>query len=273
MLSIGEFARLGGVTTRTLRHYGELGILEPAKVDPTSGYRSYSVDQLADLRRVLALRELGVGLDQIRKLLVDDVSVEQLRGMLRLRQVEIADAIDEQRERLRRVEVHLDAIERGDAMRTIDVTVKRTDPLRVGITTTRAAGFGYENINPIFEESLAKVAYALVERGITLGIAVGWYEEDQANDDVIAHIGWEIGDQKLERTDLVRAEELPVIEVASMIKRGPMVDVMDDYEAMIRWVDASGYQLAGAGRELYWQLDFDQTKQVTELQLPIVRPG
>src|SRR5438067_265179 len=59
MLRIGDFARLGGVTVRALRHYEAKGLLAPAQVDPATGYRSYKFDQLAALDRVLALRDLG----------------------------------------------------------------------------------------------------------------------------------------------------------------------------------------------------------------------
>ena len=46
MFNIGEFARLGGVSVRALRHYDEIGLLRPAKVDPLTGYRGYSAAQL-----------------------------------------------------------------------------------------------------------------------------------------------------------------------------------------------------------------------------------
>ena len=99
MLSIGEFAHLGQVSPRTIRHYGDVGILEPVYVDPSTGYRSYEVGQLSVLRRILAYVKLGVGLEQVRELLAVDgeLSVEQLRGMLRLRESEIAASISEQR--------------------------------------------------------------------------------------------------------------------------------------------------------------------------------
>src|SRR5688572_24942772 len=139
MLGIGDFARLAQVSRRMLRHYDELGILTPARVDPTTGYRYYAVDQLADAHRIVALRDLGLGLEQITALVAEDVSVEQLRGMLRLRQAEIATSIREEQERLQRVEAHLDAIERGAAMNTIDIVVKQTDPIRVALSTYKAA--------------------------------------------------------------------------------------------------------------------------------------
>jgi hypothetical protein len=59
MFSIGEFARLGGVSVRTLRHYDEIGLLRPATVDQDTGYRGYTADQLGQLNRVMALKELG----------------------------------------------------------------------------------------------------------------------------------------------------------------------------------------------------------------------
>ena len=66
MVSIGEFARLGGVSVRTLRHYDEIGLLRPAQVDPVTGYRGYLASQLGQLNRILALKELGLSLTQAR---------------------------------------------------------------------------------------------------------------------------------------------------------------------------------------------------------------
>jgi DNA-binding transcriptional MerR regulator len=54
MFSIGEFARLGGVSVRTLRHYDEIGLVRPATVDPDTGYRSYSAAQLGQINRIMA---------------------------------------------------------------------------------------------------------------------------------------------------------------------------------------------------------------------------
>ena len=82
MLNIGQFARLGQVSPRMLRHYDEIGLLRPSRVDPQTGYRSYEVAQLGTLHRLLALRDLGLTLEQIRPMLGDDPSTEQLRGML-----------------------------------------------------------------------------------------------------------------------------------------------------------------------------------------------
>ena len=59
MLKIGEFARMGQVSIATLRHYDQCGLLKPNELDPDTGYRYYSLDQLARLNRILAFKELG----------------------------------------------------------------------------------------------------------------------------------------------------------------------------------------------------------------------
>jgi DNA-binding transcriptional MerR regulator len=81
MFSIGEFARLGTVSVRALRHYDEIGLLRPAKVDPDTGYRGYSAEQLGQLNRIVALKELGLSLAQVRQLL-GGITLDELRGML-----------------------------------------------------------------------------------------------------------------------------------------------------------------------------------------------
>ncbi len=67
MFSIGEFARLGGVSVRTLRHYDKIGLLRPATVDPDTGYRGYSAARLGQISRIIALKELGLSLAQVRR--------------------------------------------------------------------------------------------------------------------------------------------------------------------------------------------------------------
>lgn len=80
LLSIGRFARVTGLTVRAVRHYGELGLLQPAHVDPDSGYRYYEPDQVADAAAIRRLRFLELALDEIREILeADDPALTQAR--------------------------------------------------------------------------------------------------------------------------------------------------------------------------------------------------
>ena len=82
MIRIGDFARLGQVSIVTLRHYDEIGLLKPVKVDNFTGYRYYSVGQLPRLNRILALKDLGFSLEQIEKVLNGGLTLDQLRSCL-----------------------------------------------------------------------------------------------------------------------------------------------------------------------------------------------
>ena len=72
LLPIGRFAREAGLTVGALRHYDEEGVLVPADVDPSSGYRRYRRDQLQVARAIAALRDLELSLPAIRALLGAD---------------------------------------------------------------------------------------------------------------------------------------------------------------------------------------------------------
>jgi len=72
LIVIGRFARLAGLSVGALRHYDELDILRPARIDPETGYRSYRLDQLESARTIVALRDLELPLESIRAYLGSD---------------------------------------------------------------------------------------------------------------------------------------------------------------------------------------------------------
>src|SRR5689334_16320154 len=100
MIKIGDFARLSQVSVVTLRYYDEQDLLKPVKVDAFTGYRFYSAEQLPRLNRILALKDLGFSLDQVKLMLADGLTLEQLRGMLNAQRDEIEKRLSGEQERL-----------------------------------------------------------------------------------------------------------------------------------------------------------------------------
>jgi len=96
MIRIGDFSKLSRIPVKTLRYYDEMGLLQPVQVDPFTGYRLYEYSQLSDLNRILALKDLGFSLEEIGRLLDDGLSVEQMRGMLKLRETEARQMVQEE---------------------------------------------------------------------------------------------------------------------------------------------------------------------------------
>ena len=96
MFRIGEFAQIAQVSSRQLRFYDELGLLKPVRIDQQTGYRYYSVRQLPRLNSILALKELGLSLEQIASLLDSEVSPNELRGMLMMKRAHIEQSLREE---------------------------------------------------------------------------------------------------------------------------------------------------------------------------------
>ncbi len=131
MIRIGDFSKLSRVPVKTLRYYDEMGLLKPVEVDAFTGYRLYEYSQLSTLNRILALKDLGFSLEEIGRLLDDDLSVEQMRGMLRLREAEARQRVQQEAERLERIEARLRQIEQEKCMSKYDVVIKSAEEIKV----------------------------------------------------------------------------------------------------------------------------------------------
>ena len=112
MFRIGEFAQIAQVSARQLRHYDQLGLLRPDHTDQHSQYRYYSIRQLQRLNRILALKDLGLSLEQIRPLLEDQISSAELRGMLTMRRAQAEQSLQAEESRLRHIDSRIAEIDR-----------------------------------------------------------------------------------------------------------------------------------------------------------------
>ncbi|MEU3605906.1 MerR family transcriptional regulator [Streptomyces sp. NPDC035033] len=272
MFTIGDFARHGRVSVRMLRHYDAIGLLRPARVDPHSGYRFYTADQLARLNRVIALKDLGFTLEQVGAILDDEIGAEELRGMLRLRRAELEKALEEARARLAQVGARLRAIESEGRMSTQDVVVKKIPAVRIAELSATAAGFEPEAITPVIGPLYEELCGRLEAAGVTgFGPGIAYYEDAGKGDgSVVVHAGMTVPEGT--GAEGVRVHVLPGIEeAATVVHHGSMDDVLATSQALAAWIDANGYASAGYARELYLECPEDPAGWVTEIQEPIGR--
>lgn len=129
MLKIGEFSQLSQVTVKTLNHYDKLGLLRPAHIDPFTSYRYYTVEQLPTVHRIMALKEMGLSLEQIGLMLEQDMTTDEIRGMLRLKQAEAQQQMRETQRQLAMIEFRLRMIEAETDFPQLDVVMKPLEPM------------------------------------------------------------------------------------------------------------------------------------------------
>jgi DNA-binding transcriptional MerR regulator len=275
MFSIGEFARHGRVSVRMLRHYDAIGLLRPASVDAASGYRFYRADQLAELNRIIALKDLGFTLQQVQAILAERVSAAELRGMLKLRRAEIHARIEAETARLARVEARLLSIEDEARVPVDGVVIKRLAPVLVGELTGTAAGYEPEDITPVIQPLYGELFCLLASAGISAaGPAIAYYEDTPAGDGaVVVHAAVPViakpgGDHGFTVVDLPGVDN-----AAAIIHHGSLDDVLSTGQALARWIDASGYHSNGYAREVTLEHNEDPEQWVTELQQPIDMTG
>jgi DNA-binding transcriptional MerR regulator len=277
MFSIGEFARLGGVSIRTLRHYDEIGLLGPAVVDPDTGYRGYSAPQLGQLNRIMALKELGLSLSEVRKLL-GGVSLDELRGMLILRRSQLEHDIEEHKNQLLGVEARLRTIAREEGVTADDIMAKTIPAMGVVVIAGQAPGFGAANIVPVVNQLDARFEQlGIADRVKRAGPRIIFYEQ-QHGEDVTVFLSVPVTEPPGELPASAQYRVLPEIEAAAAVRSGPAASIFPMvYYDLIRWIEERGYRAApGPGREV-WVHEIDDladvAQQVFEIQLPFTRPA
>jgi DNA-binding transcriptional MerR regulator/Ser/Thr protein kinase RdoA (MazF antagonist) len=120
LLKIREFAQLSQVSPRMLRHYATLGLFTPVWVDPSSGYRYYHLEQLAQIRRLGVLRDLGFTVPEIRQLLATPVFHQDFRGLLVRKYAALQQRIAADQHCAQRLALQLAALDQEDPQMPVD---------------------------------------------------------------------------------------------------------------------------------------------------------
>ena len=273
MFTIGDFARSGRVSVRMLRHYDRLGLLVPAYVDDSTGYRYYQGHQLARLNRIVALKDLGFTLAQVAVILDAQVSTEELRGMLRLRRAELQTQLAADAARLSHVEARLRIIESEGLMPTDDVIIKQIPPTKVAELTAVAASYAPEDITPVITPLYDELVDKLDAAGVTTtGPGIAYYEDAPDGEGaIVVHATIQVAVEPGDRGGFTVVDLPEIARAATIIHRGSMDEVMPTAQTLGRWIEANGYKSAGYARELYLECPPGELDRwVTELQEPLV---
>ncbi len=266
MLKIGDFSTLAQVSIKTLRFYDQMGLLLPAHIDSTTGYRYYSAHQLSRLHRILALKDFGFTLEQIGQALDAGVSGEQMRGMLLLRQAEQQKRVAEELDRLGRLNSRIRLIEQEGGM--ANEVVLKTVP-KQWVASVRETIPAYNTVGALYPKVSAGLGPAMAS--CQFGVAM-WHDPDFKESDVDAEAGFYLK-EKVPAANGVNVYELPETVMASAMHNGSYQRLPEAYDGLLRWVAENGYSVAGPIRELYLKMSMpvrqDDESYVTEIQVPV----
>jgi DNA-binding transcriptional MerR regulator len=264
MLKIGEFARVGRVSVKALRHYDAIGLLKPDAVDGSSGYRYYRPRQLRRLHGILDLKGMGFSLDIIRDMVDEELGDPAVRENLLMRRNELAQAISLQQEQLADVDARLKALEEGRSRRQREVLVTKTKPRRVACV--RSPLSSYQEADALFLDLVRRLE-PLDRRG-SLGAI--WHR--CCHDGAIDCEAFVPIREDLRAPRGLSVRELPEATMASVFHYGSDETHSETYRAAREWIANRRRKVSGPNHEIYLsQSEGAEDDDVTEIQFPLER--
>ncbi|MDF2589420.1 MAG: transcriptional activator ligand binding domain protein [Anaerocolumna sp.] len=270
MFKIGDFSRLTRISVRMLRHYDEIGLLKPISIDNFTGYRYYSVDQMATVNKIIVLKEMGFSLSEISNLLEKDLDTKQIIVLLENRKRVISETIEQEKEKLLRVESLIKFMNKENINMNYDISIKNVPAykvisLRDIITAYNAEGKLWDELNTYIEKNNIKTfapCYAI------------YHDTGFKESDVDVEVTMCVNETIVE-TDRIKEKVLgEVSEMAVIFHKGPFEEMSLAYHQLGVWLSSNHYEMCGPTRAIYhkgpWCVS-DSSEYLTEIQAPVCK--
>ena len=247
-LTIGEFSKMTYLSVKALRHYHDVGLLEPADIDPASGYRHYSADQVVTAQAIRRFRDLDMPIEQVRTVLQAPDLATRNRAIL-----DHLEAMQEQLEHTQHTVASL------HALLTTPTAPKPITYRTLAATPALAvrAKVAFDAATDWLGDAYAELHSALDAASLSpAGPDGGLYHDaffTEGNGDVVAYVpvGADLADLAPAITGRAHALDLAATRVAAMIHEGSFDDIDQTYGSLGTVVAELGIGLGGPIREIY----------------------
>lgn len=267
MFTIGMFSKINKITTKTLRHYDEIGLLKPEHVDTFTGYRYYTTEQLIQLHKILTLKQMGVALNDIKEVLENPKAIDLF---LKLREQDILKNIESEKAKLLQIRSYLSCLQ-GKESKMYTPVIKELP--EVIVASMRKVVDGYEEYFHLCPNVMAKemeklgCVCALPEYCFNI-----YYDDEYKEKDIDVEICEAVTEMK-EDTALLKFRKVErVPEAVCVLHKGSYGTLREAYAFAFNWIKDNNYEAADHPRESYidgiWNKDSEED-WLTELQIPI----
>lgn len=276
MFKIGDFSRIARVSCRLLRYYDEIGLLKPGSIERNTGYRYYSASQLPRLNRILVLKELGLSLEEIARVLDSNLTAAELRGMLTVRRSDAQRVLAEEMDRLRHIESRIAQIDTEGEL-SVDDVIMRSEPAQRLLSVRRVVP-SFIAARDLIRE-LSESLRSLKAQGMLGRLTAIAHAQEFELDRLDVEVGFVVDGEPRDAMRLSSGETLSVRELPAVERMATCVRIgLPERAHMITgkigvFLEANDYSLAGPSREVFLQpprLD-RMEESIVEMQFPVSR--
>lgn len=262
LYKIGMFAQMNHVTIKTLRFYEEQGLFAPALVDEENGYRYYTMDQMAVLHRIIALKQAGFTIDDIKKI---NASSDASAFLIK-KKADLMTKIADLTKQIAVINGYLsqgeDALETPILIRTIPAVITATMQERI------------ETYDALFD-LMPRMGAQMEQLGCICAkpeyCFTNYLEPAYKDTQILVEI-CEAVTEKKEDTKSLKFKEFPEVQAACIYHKGSYRDFPRTYETVLKYIEDNGYEICGAIREKYidgvWNKETEE-EWLSEIQIPV----
>lgn len=273
MLRIGQFAKISGLSIKTLRYYDETELLNPIHIDQETGYRYYSEEQLLTAKRILAFKEQGFTLNQIKQFLHYSSLQDNYKKLLD-QKISLEHTILEAQRQLSEVSIRLQHIEQEHAnVRRDSISIRKTSPeLTASIRDIIPRSQLCLMLDEVMAYMQAHTSSDVLDQRNTFTII--WHDDQRDGTNVDVEVCIPIS-SNLPETERVKMRYLPEMTAASLLHYcDPYANGCTKLQQLRTWI-ASQHGLTTADepyREIYLTSDRDMygNLRLSELLIPVI---
>ncbi|WP_315116387.1 MerR family transcriptional regulator [uncultured Clostridium sp.] len=273
MYTIGEFSKIGKVTTKMLRHYDKIGLIKPNYVNPENQYRFYEKTQIKDILTINKLKRFGFSLEEIKKIIEDekDKNEEELNKLIKKRIDEIKIEIKLNSSILFELKEMEKKIMKGEDImsikRSFNISICQLEEINILSIRDRIA------INEI-GDLINKLFQKIYKNGLnpTGNVMTMYYDEDFDHEmtdlEVCVSVDREIKSEEL-ATKLFKGG----LHVYTTFI-GPYEEIGEAYAALMDWIKQNDYKIAGAPFDKYIkgpETKCKPSEYITEVYFPVIK--
>lgn len=264
LYKIGMFAAMNHITVKALRFYEEQGLLMPALIHPETGYRYYTLSQMAVLHQINALKLAGFTLEEIARI---NSGADEEAVLLKKKAELLAKIAD----LTRQIAVVDGYLSNKKTRLSAPVLIKNIPETTVAYMRIRL-----ESYDGLFER-MPEMGALMEKAGCVCALPeycfTSYMEPGYRDADILVEICESVVEAKKE-TGGLRFKTLPEIQAACVFHKGSYRTFSESYETVLRYIEENGYEIAGEIRESYidgvWNKD-DESEWLSEIQVPVRR--